>query len=423
MRMNREYLEGYAQREEAELKRLFKRIKEGIFSFEKDRYPPDERFVNIRKPVALTTGGSVFFGRFWAQVPFCGSLILRIAPYQQDEFEKLFFKVREIPEIIDFIKETGRLQIILNSNPLSYVGLDYLKPFFLELNPPVHWLAPLSLFENEKEVQKAQNVFLALSKVRYVDFLRRGYLQDSVYSFFEQVNSHSDTYTYLKISGYNEIAEEIENLLIDDPPKAMILIEICSKFIESPARQLRGNLWTYSLQAIKSAGSLPLVYQPQEIRFPYEIGQFLLKKMTHAPLGLRACYDIIDHYDAYDLQKVQKSLNEAIIANHPDIINKSADDLSEILDNLWNDTTMPNRIKGIKIVVPILIAAIGGVAAGLPGVAAGGFLGDLGFKVAEKAVEKFFSVKGEGLSEKLAKLRTKSYQANVYDFKKKYPPP
>ena len=29
-------------------------------------------------------------------------------------------------------------------------------------------------------------------------------------------------------------------------------------------------------------------------------------------------------------------------------------------------------------------------------------------------------VKGEKLSEKLAKLRTKSYQANVYDFKKKY---
>ena len=38
----------------------------------------------------------------------------------------------------------------------------------------------------------------------------------------------------------------------------------------------------------------------------------------------------------------------------------------------------------------------------------------------KKEVEKLFNVKGEQVTEKLAKLRTKSYQANIYDFKKKY---
>jgi len=35
-------------------------------------------------------------------------------------------------------------------------------------------------------------------------------------------------------------------------------------------------------------------------------------------------------------------------------------------------------------------------------------------------LEEGFGMHAEMLSEKLAKLRTKSYQANVYDFKKKY---
>jgi hypothetical protein len=54
------------------------------------------------------------------------------------------------------------------------------------------------------------------------------------------------------------------------------------------------------------------------------------------------------------------------------------------------------------------------------GAVTGGFLAELGFKIGEKAVTEFFSEKAEGLSERIAKLRTKSYQANVYDFKKKY---
>ena len=113
-------------------------------------------------------------------------------------------------------------------------------------------------------------------------------------------------------------------------------------------------------------------------------------------------------------------MNEAIVANNPDIVNKSAEELSEILDNVWNDKTIPRRIEGLKVGVPVSMAAIGGIVAGLPGAAGSGFLADLGIKVAEKTVEKFFGVKGEGLSERISKLRTKSYQANVYDFKKKY---
>jgi len=48
--------------------------------------------------------------------------------------------------------------------------------------------------------------------------------------------------------------------------------------------------------------------------------------------------------------------------------------------------------------------------------AAGGFLAGLGYSVADR----FIDLKTEGLSERLAKLKTRSYQANIYDFKQKY---
>lgn len=80
-----------------------------------------------------------------------------------------------------------------------------------------------------------------------------------------------------------------------------------------------------------------------------------------------ACNELIDEYAAYDLQKVTESLNQAIVTNHPGIVNKSAKELSEILDNVWNDKTIPRRIEGIKIGIPPSIAAIGGVAGRLSG--------------------------------------------------------
>jgi hypothetical protein len=128
----------------------------------------------------------------------------------------------------------------------------------------------------------------------------------------------------------------------------------------------------------------------------------------------------MDDYDSYDLQKVLKSLNEGILLNRPDLVEKGSEEFSAILRKIWNDKTIPKRIDCLKIGLPVSMAAIGYAAAGLQGAGAG-FLAELGLKVGEKAFEELFGVKGETLLEKVAKFRTKSYQATVYDFKKKYP--
>jgi len=136
--LDREYLEDYEQTEREEFERLVgKTLEEGSYSFENDRYPPNERFVKLKKPVAKVSWETMNIRNIWGQIPFSGSLILPLGAIPKRVFERTYCRISEIPKIIDFIKNTGRLQVALNSDPTMYTGLDYLDPLFDELKPPV----------------------------------------------------------------------------------------------------------------------------------------------------------------------------------------------------------------------------------------------------------------------------------------------
>ncbi len=413
--LDREYLEDYEQKERSEVEKLEMRIREGKFDFEKDRFPTDDRFVKLQKPVAVASRDSTKWERIWAQVPFCGSLILSLPPISYSEFEAWFFKKSEIPSVIDFIKDTGRLQVVLGATALQYEGLDYLDPFFEELKPPVHHTIPHTIFFNEKEIEEAKATFFTLGSLGFFDSLKETVSRQFGSGLFRYYLSFClSAYVTLKLRHYT-IVEEVEALMVDDFHEAVRVLSVCNDFIVGPLRDQRSKLVNFTFAETKSASVLPAFYRPEEVRFPYEIGKFLLKKLTYAPLGMRACYDVIDHYDDYDLQKIQESMNDAIVTNHPDIVKKNAEDLSGILDNVWNDKTIPKQIKDIRTGVPISIAAIGSAASAFTG-GLEGFLAGLGFSVGAK----FLDVEIEGLAETVVKFFARSYQANVYDFKKKY---
>jgi len=412
--LNKESLEDYRQKELAEYERLVVQgIKRGTFSFGRDKYPSEDRFIKLQRPIAVTSLETARITNIWAQIPFCGSLILPLPPWPKEEYEENLFKLSEVSEIIDFIKETGKIQLVVHADPLFYQGLDYLDPFFEELNPPWYLITPLSLWGDEKEIQKALGSFYALANIRFTEWLKRLDLFTPNLSAQCLVDCAND-YAVLKLAKY-AIVDDIENLLVDNPEEALSLIILCKEFITDPISDLLYDTKSLALEDVKEVRKLPSVYQPQKIRFPYEIGKFLIRKLTYAPEGLDACKELMYNYDHYDLQKIQESLNEAIVTNHPDIVEKNAREVSEILDNIWNDKAITRKIKGLQIGIPVSMAAIGTVAAGLAG-AAGGFLAGLGYSVADK----FIDSETEGLSERLAKLKTKSYQANIYDFKKKY---
>jgi hypothetical protein len=415
--LDKEYLENYEQEEYDEFERFSRRMRKDSFSLKEDMYPPDKRFVKLQKPVSMVASDiTSHLDNVWAQVPFSGSLVLLLRPLPRITYEKQGFEISEIPELIRFVKETGRLQLALNARPSSYVGLDFLDPVFEELKPPFVQGAPDYIFGGKKELDTVWDTFLTLGRVRFFEVVGNECRNQGVSekAITELIGKFLATYGVLKLCKYS-IAEEIENQMVDDPEKAFSLLVVCRQFITDPLRNLRFDLQNFALEDVRGVEILPWVYRPREVRVPCEIGKFLLNKLTYAPQGLRACNAVIDEYSAYDLQKVAESLNDAIVTNHPDIAEKSSQELSEILDSVWGDRTIPRRIKGLQIGIPLSMAAVGSAAVGPIG-AAGGFLAGLGYSV----VDKFVDLGTAGLSERLAEMKTKSYQANIYDFKKKY---
>lgn len=423
--MDKEYLTDYQAREEAE-RQKFLRWLDGDFEFGRDRFPPDSRFVKLQRPVARV---SQWYERteadIWAQVPFCGSLVVPISPAEKHVFNQCYFKASEIPQIVDFVKETGKIQFELTNWPYTYEGLDYLDPIFRELNPPITGLSAWDFMPNDKAYALAKQTFRTFAKGAFGDtamaLAASWWYGNTLKSVFEHnMDAFEDAFIFLHATKH-PLLPSLETLMIDDPVQAVYLFEDIQKLILWPLYDSRCDLSNLSIEEISCTHKeLPPEYHPKEMRFPCEIGKFLLEKLTYAPSGIRSCYELLDHFDSYDLQKALDALNTGIILNNPDIVNKSTKELSEILDTIWNDPTICRRIVGINVGMPLLIAALGWIAAG-PALAAGaGFLSELGFKVADKAVSVLFDGQTTGLSERLAKVRTRSYQTTVYDFKKKY---
>jgi hypothetical protein len=121
--MDKEYLEDYQAKEREEYyTQVIKKIENGTFDFSRDKYPSDNRFERINRPVTDCNAFFCFAEDRWDQVPYNGTTIIPIEANPSSIFEKFYFKVSEIPELIDFIKETGKIQIALQDEPTLYEG-------------------------------------------------------------------------------------------------------------------------------------------------------------------------------------------------------------------------------------------------------------------------------------------------------------
>ena len=149
--------------------------------------------------------------------------------------------------------------------------------------------------------------------------------------------------------------------------------------------------------------------------FPGEIGEFLIRKLVHCAPSLDACKQLIFKYEDHDVYKLAQGLNEGVVENRPEVVGQSSNDLSLVLADIRQDKKFANRVKGLKIGVPVVFGVVGTLAGVFLG-GIGGLLSGLGFSVGDK----FIGGISEGLAEKIAKLGSQNWEVILYDFKKKY---
>lgn len=360
----------------------------------------------------------------WNFIPLSRTLVVSIAPASSKAvFEKYHgFKIDEIPDIVEYVRNTGKLQFVLRSPPLNYEHMDFLEPIFVHLKPPMRFTFQPEIYFDSNEVKKYLVEFYELAKIIYIPYLKKWSLNEvgSTYAIKEMLQSNSVHYAYLKGLGYNQLVDEIQAALISNVERFHMLLMLSNLLIrplDDPLQMIHILDAEFGEKQSRFLGTNNLSTSTHiRLKFPGEIGRFLFKRLIHATPTLESCKQLTYLYGEEDLYKVGHALNQAIKANKPEIIKEKSEEISTILENIWKNENVTKRIKGTRIGIPILFAALGAVSHELVGFGAG-LLTSLGFDIADE----LFKFKDEAISEKIGKAFSSSYETILYDFKKKYP--
>lgn len=427
--MDKEYLADYEAREKEEYERIDVSYANVI-----DSTPIREafrkKFKRLNDPVARTAKNE----RIWPQIPMCGTLVVGLSPFSVNQFDTYHgFSASDIDRLVDFAKDTGRVAFTLEDDATEYASLDFLDSVFTELRPPRGWM----LYSRRQgvlssEIDHAKIEFDALAQVRFYEYINRiasnrevirlfGPNADltTIFSTFELV------YTSLKLLGFQRLVDNVSDALVEDPAQAVNLLSILGNLVVGPRTDPLHAIANTSRERIEKSHGIPALQTDEQaarsanVRSRVnvcEIGKFLMTKLAPYPESFEACRAMCDKFEIYDLVDTVNSLQAAVEAEDYSAIRSRGRDLSEVLDNIWQEAnTIETNTALVRGGVTLGIAILGTVAAGPIG-ALGGILASLGYN----AVEWFLETKTDALSEKAAKSLSPNYLVNIFDFRRKY---
>jgi hypothetical protein len=419
LKLNKEWLIDYEAHEREEFQKFLKEFDKS----KKMEYPTKSRFKKLSYPIAEAAS------EIWSVIPFYGSSFVHVYPSRQETNLSLcgWGTDSDIDNLIQLAKDTGKVQFVLDKSPLEFQNYDYLEPILKELKPPVIELIPELVFDKDQYL-KAEVEFTTLSKHKFLPFLQELYdyhdrTLDPIPSSFESFcNKYILNYATLKLSGYKEIADQILNSLIDDPNLALHYLHLYGVLLASN-KQVSLNS---SYNPIFSMGADPMRFIFEQISklsgsnqnlefqnlFIADVGESLINKLTLGTDGYLGCQSLIDKYKQQDLQKLLNSIQHGLENKNVDIVKSNTDELSVLLENLWNDNKISNLSTGISYGLPMLLGTIGPLSGDLIG-GIGGILTGLGLGAFSRKITPI-------ISDKMAKIFRNDSLIAIYDFKKKY---
>lgn len=422
--ISKEFLDDYDQKETECRLKFQKDAMRGDFSSCLSYFM--DRFHNVHLPISEPHAKLLYrkeLESIWCIIPLSGTTVMTLIPSPVADFEKEHkFRIKDIPDILDYIKETGKLQFVLRGTPSEYKHLDCLEPILDELRPPRRLgITPEAYFDPE-EIRKSTVEFETLAAVRFIDFELEWSKQTfgSIGPALANYDNDRAIYVYLRCMNYDQLAEEMRDALVADIPEFHRLV-VLSRMLVDPLANPTGPriLMDREFREQRDLFSRTHVLPGDEsakLSFPGEIGTFLFRRLVHHTPTLESCKQLSFLYEERDLYKVAQALSEAISAQKVATITAQSSEISVILNNIWEDKKVQRKVVGVKGGFVLLFAVIGAVANGLSG-AGMGLLAGLGLDVAGG----LFGFKDEAISEKIGKFFSSSYDALVYDFRKKYP--
>lgn len=418
--MDKNFLIDYGAKETEEIEKFGRKFRDGRVKHE-DRYPSSNRFKLIEPYTKSINGENI-----WSQIPLYGTTIITLKPTKVENFKKVHgFEVEDINRLIDFSKETGKIQFALTESPPNYIEMDFLEHLFREIKPPKLIYSPLDWFVDDNEIVETYNEIKVLLEnslhsnviqkyidVKYPkhaisqDIVKKGIICDLI---------------RLKVLGHeNKIEDFIQCLNTIETEKYIMFQEAIHDLFLHPYDPLNGIISSKKKYMDEIQSNFP--YSPtiqSGIEFPCEIGKFLNNKLKLLiPKNIDGVIELSDEYNLCDVRNVMNALNDGVKNKEIDIINEKSNEFANILDGIWSESDrLKKRVNMTRHGLSFGCGIIGSVAT-LPIGGAGGLLAGLGFNIFDKILDDMKSY--DSISEKILKLRTQSHIVHVYDFKKKY---
>lgn len=421
--MDKEILEDYEAKELEYISKWSEKIKNGELG-PNDRIPSSDR-LRLIEPYTNSISGE----KIWNQIPLYGSIVIRIAPISNKEnFEyKHGFKIEDINRLIEFSRETGKVQFVLTTYPTVYENIEFLDPI-LQLQPPLVFTVNPAAIDLPGAKQWMEE-FLYLSDITgFLDYVIP--LAESVYGRGNAgtwIGRYAGHYAILRLLGkqidqkYDKIADEILLQFSTDHQRAYLLLIgsgnlLTGRYIET----MRGihSVKTTIMHDFTSSLGIDNNLITEKIEFPCDVGKFLNEKLKLiVPKNIEGSIELNDEYELYDLRKIMYALHTAVREEKIDIITAKTNEIQDVFEHVWNDVdklkkkaniTRHGISLGIGVIGAITTLPIGGV---------GGLLASLGFEVGETITD----IKGgEVISEKMVKWMVPNHMIHIYDYKKKY---
>lgn len=424
--MDEEFLIDYEAKEKEEIKKFAQKFREGKIGAE-DVYPQKYR-LRLNKPYTTSIAGE----GIWTQIPLYGTTIIALQPARNKEmFQKIHgFDTEDIGRLIDFVKESGRIQFALDDYPTQYIKMDFLEPLFRELKPPKLTHLPLDCIITDEEIENYSSEIGGLLDNPQSDnsikkYILKKYPQSTISQDVVKQGLLDDL-VRLKVLGHEDLVEDYVGWLATvDAMECISLLKAIHDMFLSPYDPLKG-IQSFKRQEIhrlhRPFSSFDFTTN-KELELPYEVGIFLNDKLDLIRLqNLKGSIELSDTYDSYDLRKVMNALNEAVVGEKIDKITEKSKEISLIFENVWNDIDkLKERINRYRCGISFGFGIIGGLAGVLAAGPIGGGVGGLFTGLGFAALDKYWNIKAyPAFSEKIAKLRTQNRIIHVYDFRKKY---
>jgi len=380
--------------------------------FRKNKNYIQHRFKNLKEPISYAV--SDVNVQLWPQIPFMGTTLIKLSPVTEQLFERVYhIKVNQIPEIIQFVQDTGRLQFVLTDDPTYFFGHEYLYKILEELHPPVLNIAST---EQEKKIWDESNQYCQelFKQGQFDNYFKL--LPGSKYDDLTILKNDIKKYSFLKMAGFDEYADFFINILNTDFLSGAQVLSIAHDLLAHPkfyplntAVSLDYNSYDFFKNFHKKQ-SLDLSQKNIALN---EIGCYLMEKMTYYPTSLDGCKYLMEKYESNDLNSVFLALTQGIMERDNNTINSTKNGLEEILDTMWTDTTFKNKSLLIEAGLCIGIGATGYLLGNTAGLLSTILMEGIDFsKDSLNIVKKS--------SEKIAEKISKSYSVTIYNFKKKY---